>query len=48
MKFWSAALCRRLGMRQEAQFYEACGSGEWSGTAVYGVLDGEWAGAAGG
>lgn len=40
----SAALCRRLGMRQEAHFVEDLWfKGEWGDTAVYAVLDREWA-----
>ena len=40
----SAALCRRLGMRQEAHFVEdEWFKGEWGDTAVYAVLDREWA-----
>jgi RimJ/RimL family protein N-acetyltransferase len=39
----SAALCRRLGMRQEAHFVEDLWfKGEWGDTAVYAVLDREW------
>jgi RimJ/RimL family protein N-acetyltransferase len=39
----SAALCRRLGMRQEAHFVEDLWSkGEWGDTAVYAILDREW------
>jgi RimJ/RimL family protein N-acetyltransferase len=39
----SAALCRRLGMRQEAHFVEdEWFKGEWGDTAVYAVLDREW------
>src|SRR4051812_32277314 len=40
----SAALCRRLGMRAEAHFVEDTWfKGEWGDTAVYAVLDREWA-----
>jgi RimJ/RimL family protein N-acetyltransferase len=40
----SAALCRRLGMRQEAHFVEdQWFKGEWADTAVYAVLAREWA-----
>jgi RimJ/RimL family protein N-acetyltransferase len=39
----SAALCRRLGMRQEAHFVEDLWfKGEWGDTAVYGILAREW------
>jgi RimJ/RimL family protein N-acetyltransferase len=39
----SAALCRRLGMRQEAHFVEDLWfKGEWSDTAVYAILAREW------
>ena len=41
----SAALCRRLGMRQEAHFVEDLWfKGEWGDTAIYAILDREWAG----
>jgi RimJ/RimL family protein N-acetyltransferase len=41
----SAALCERLGMRREAHFREDLWfKGEWSDTAIYSVLDREWAG----
>lgn len=40
----SAALCRRLGMRQEAHFREDLWfKGEWGDTVIYGILDREWA-----
>jgi RimJ/RimL family protein N-acetyltransferase len=40
----SAALCRRLGMRQEAHFVEEeWFKGEWSDTVIYAVLAREWA-----
>jgi RimJ/RimL family protein N-acetyltransferase len=40
----SAALCRRLGMRQEAHFFEDLWfKGEWGDTAVYAILAREWA-----
>lgn len=40
----SAALCRRLGMRQEAHFVEDLWSkGEWTDTAIYALLAREWA-----
>jgi RimJ/RimL family protein N-acetyltransferase len=40
----SAALCRRLGMRQEAHFVEDLWfKGEWTDTAVYAILAREWA-----
>jgi RimJ/RimL family protein N-acetyltransferase len=40
----SAALCRRLGMRLEAQFLEDMWfKGEWGDTDVYAILDREWA-----
>ena len=39
----SAALCRRLGMRQEAHFVEDLWfKGEWGDTAVYAILAREW------
>jgi RimJ/RimL family protein N-acetyltransferase len=41
----SAALCERLGMRREAHFREDLWfKGEWSDTAIYSILDREWAG----
>jgi RimJ/RimL family protein N-acetyltransferase len=41
----SAALCVRLGMRREALFREDVWfKGEWGDTAVYAILDREWAG----
>lgn len=40
----SAALCERLGMRREATILEEqFNDGEWQDTAVYGVLQREWA-----
>jgi RimJ/RimL family protein N-acetyltransferase len=40
----SAALCRRLGMRQEAHFVEDLWfKGAWGDTAVYAILAREWA-----
>jgi len=40
----SAALCARLGMRQEAHFVEdEWFRGAWGDTAVYAILDREWA-----
>jgi RimJ/RimL family protein N-acetyltransferase len=39
----SAAVCGRLGMREEARFVEDYRTkGEWAGTRVYAVLDREW------
>lgn len=39
----SIALCKRLGMRQEAHFVEDLWfKGEWAGTAIYAILDREW------
>jgi RimJ/RimL family protein N-acetyltransferase len=39
----SAALCRRLGMRQEAHFLEdGWFKGGWGDTAIYAILDREW------
>jgi RimJ/RimL family protein N-acetyltransferase len=39
----SVALCRRLGMREEAHFVEDLWfKGEWGDTAVYAILDREW------
>ncbi len=44
----SAALCRRLGMRQEAHLRrDWFGKGEWSDTVVFGMLREEWADARG-
>jgi len=41
----SAALCRRLGMREEAHFVEDLWfKGAWGDTSVYAILDREWAG----
>jgi RimJ/RimL family protein N-acetyltransferase len=40
----SAALCKRLGMREEARLLEDLWfKGEWSDTAIYAILDREWA-----
>jgi RimJ/RimL family protein N-acetyltransferase len=40
----SMALCRRLGMREEAHFVEDLWvKGEWGDTAIYAILDREWA-----
>jgi RimJ/RimL family protein N-acetyltransferase len=40
----SAALCRRLGMREEARFVEDTWfKGGWADTAIYAILDREWA-----
>ncbi len=40
----SASLCERLGMRREATLVEEeYADGEWTDTAVYGVLQREWA-----
>jgi RimJ/RimL family protein N-acetyltransferase len=40
----SVALCERLGMRKEAHFVEDLWfKGEWGDTAIYAVLDREWA-----
>ena len=40
----SIALCKRLGMREEAHFVEDLWvKGEWSDTGIYGILDREWA-----
>ena len=39
----SAALCRRLGMREEAHLVEDLWfRGAWSDTAIYAILDREW------
>jgi RimJ/RimL family protein N-acetyltransferase len=39
----SAALCRRLGMREEAHFVEDIWfKGEWADSAIYAILDREW------
>ncbi|MFD4422403.1 GNAT family N-acetyltransferase [Agromyces sp. NPDC058484] len=44
----SAALCERLGMRREATILEEeYHDGEWTDTAVYGMLRREWAAARG-
>ena len=41
----SIALCRRLGMREEAHFVQDLFfKGEWADTGVYAILDHEWAG----
>lgn len=40
----SAALCRRLGMREEARFLEDIWfKGAWGDTSIYAILDREWA-----
>jgi RimJ/RimL family protein N-acetyltransferase len=40
----SVALCRRLGMREEAHCVENLWfKGDWGDTAVYAILDREWA-----
>jgi RimJ/RimL family protein N-acetyltransferase len=40
----SAALCRRLGMREEAHHLEDLWfKGEWGDTLIYAILDREWA-----
>jgi RimJ/RimL family protein N-acetyltransferase len=40
----SAAVCKRLGMRQEAHFVEDLWfKGAWGDTAIYAILDREWA-----
>jgi RimJ/RimL family protein N-acetyltransferase len=40
----SAALCKRLGMREEALFLEDVRlKGRWGDTAIYAILDREWA-----
>jgi len=39
----SIALCRRLGMREEAHFVEDMWfKGEWADTGVYAILASEW------
>jgi RimJ/RimL family protein N-acetyltransferase len=39
----STALCRRLGMREEAHFVEDLwAKGEWADTGIYGILAREW------
>jgi RimJ/RimL family protein N-acetyltransferase len=39
----SIALCKRLGMREEAYFVSDCwAKGEWTDTGVYGLLASEW------
>lgn len=44
----SAALCRRLGMQQEAHLRrDWFGKGEWSDTAIFGMLREEWRSATG-
>jgi RimJ/RimL family protein N-acetyltransferase len=41
----SIALCRRLGMREEAHFVQDLFfKGAWGDTGVYAILDQEWAG----
>lgn len=45
----SAALCERLGMREEAHFVEDLWfKGGWADTAIYAILDREWAATSGG
>jgi RimJ/RimL family protein N-acetyltransferase len=40
----SAALCKRLGMREEARFREDLWLNDgWGDTAIYAILDREWA-----
>jgi RimJ/RimL family protein N-acetyltransferase len=40
----SIALCKRLGMREEAYFVEDLWfKGEWGDTGIYAILDHEWA-----
>ena len=40
----SIALCRRLGMREEAHFVEDLWfKGEWGDTGIYAILEREWA-----
>lgn len=40
----SAALCMRLGMRDEAHFVEDLWfKGGWGDTTIYAILDREWA-----
>ncbi len=40
----SVALCKRLGMREEAYFVEHMWfKGEWGDTGVYAILASEWA-----
>jgi RimJ/RimL family protein N-acetyltransferase len=40
----SAAVCARLGVREEAHFVEDLWfKGAWGDTAVYAILDREWA-----
>jgi RimJ/RimL family protein N-acetyltransferase len=42
----SAAVCTRLGMREEAHFVEDYRTkGEWADTSNWAVLDREWAAA---
>jgi RimJ/RimL family protein N-acetyltransferase len=39
----SSALCRRLGMREEAYFVEDLWfKGDWGDTAIYAILEREW------
>jgi aminoglycoside 6'-N-acetyltransferase len=39
----SAALCTRLGMREEARFVEDLWfKGAWGDTGIYAILDREW------
>ena len=40
----SIALCRRLGMREEAHFVkDLWNKGDWEDTGVYAILEEEWA-----
>jgi RimJ/RimL family protein N-acetyltransferase len=40
----SIALCKRLGMREEAHFVEDLWfRGAWGDTGIYAILDREWA-----
>lgn len=40
----SIALCRRLGMREEAHFVkDLMFRGDWADTGIYAILDAEWA-----
>ncbi len=44
----SAALCRRLGMQQEAHLrLDWFGKGEWGDTMIFGMLREEWSGGSG-
>lgn len=45
----SIAMCRRLGMREEAHFVQdMMFKGDWADTGVYAILDKEWRSSAGG